>query len=88
VKLSNTPFVPVKSTGDKGLIKRLRPNQCFLGAANSELHSKLFAFVNFGPRANVFLGACARQEPSVGDFAKLLVAEPRRVYKLANGREK
>ena len=88
-ELPETPFVPVKSTGDTGIIKRLRPNQCFLGATNSELYSKLFTFVNFGARANVFLRACgARQEPSVKDFAQLLLAEPRRIYKLANGREK
>jgi hypothetical protein len=89
-ELPETPFVPVKSTGDTGIIiKRLQPNQCFLGATNSELYSKLFAFVDFGARANVFLRACgARQEPSVKDFAQLLLAEPRKIYKLANGREK
>jgi hypothetical protein len=88
-ELADTPFVPVKSTEDKGIFKRLQPSQCFLGVANSELYSKLFAFVDFGPRANVFLGACGtRQEPSVEDFAQLLLAEPRRIYKLANGREK
>ena len=88
-ELSDTPFVPEKCTGYRGIIKRLQPNQCFLGAANSELYSKLFAFVDFGPRANVFLGACcARQWPSVEDFAELLLAEPQRIYNLANGREK
>jgi hypothetical protein len=88
-ELPDTPFVPVNSTGDKSIIKRLQPNQCFLGAANSELYSKLFAFVDFGARANGFLGACgARQEPSVEDFAQLLLAEPRTIFKLANGREK
>ena len=81
-----TPFVPV---GDKGVVKKLQPNRCFLGAADSELYSKLFAFVDFGSRANVFLGACgARQEPSIEDFAQLLLTEPRRIYELANGREK
>jgi hypothetical protein len=88
-ELPDTPFVPIKSTGDNGIIKRLQPNQCFFRAANSELHSKLIAFVDFGTRANAFLGACgARQEPSVEDFAQLLLAEPRRIYELANGREK
>jgi hypothetical protein len=88
-ELAYMPFVPVTSTGDEGIIKRLQPNQCFLGTANSELYSKLFAFLDFGARANVFLGACgARQEPSVEDFAQLLLTESRRIYKLANGREK
>jgi Protein of unknown function (DUF3684) len=87
-ELRVAPFVPVTSTVDKGIIKRLQPNQCFLGAVSSDLYSKLFAFVDFGPRANVFLGTCgARQEPSVEDFAQLLLADPWRIYKLANDRE-
>jgi len=88
-ELPDMPFVPVKSTGDEGITKRLQPNQCFLETANSELYSKLFAFVDFGARANVFLRACgARQEPSVEDFAQVLLEGPRRIYELANGREK
>ena len=87
-KLSKTPFVPVTSTEDNST-KRLQPSQCYSGTGGSELHSKLFAFVDFGARANVFLGACGtKQEPSVEDIALLLVAEPQRIYKLANGREK
>jgi hypothetical protein len=88
-ELLDTPFVPVNSTGDNSIIKRLQPNQCFLEAANSELYSRLFAFVDFGASANVFLRACgARQEPSFEDFAQLLLEDPRRIYELANGREK
>jgi hypothetical protein len=88
-ELLETPFVPVKSTGDKNVTKRLPPIRCLLGTANSELYSKLFTFVDFGTRANAFLGACgAKQEPPVEDFAQLLLAEPRRIYNLANGREK
>ena len=82
-------FVPVKSTGDNDVIKRLQPNQCFLGAAKSELYSKLFAIVDFGARANVFLEACgARPEPSDEDIIQILLAEPRRIYELENGRDK
>lgn len=88
-QLQEIPFVPVKSTGEKSVIKRLQPIHCFLGKASSELHSKLFVFVDFGAHANVFLGACgSRQEPSVEDIAHILITEPRRVYELANGREK
>jgi hypothetical protein len=88
-ELPEIPFVPVKSTGDKNITKRLQPSQCFLGTANSELYSKLFVFVDFGTRANAFLGACGtRQEPSVEDIAQILVTEPRRAYELANVREK
>ena len=88
-QLQKIPFVPVKSTGKKGIIKILQPIQCFLGTASSELYSKLFTFVDFGARANLFLGACGtRQEPSIEDVAQILITEPRRVYELANGREK
>ncbi len=87
-KLSKTFFVPVTSTEDNST-RRLQPIRCYSGTGGSELHSKLFAFVDFGARANVFLGACGtKQEPSVEDIAQILVAEPRRIYKLANGREK
>jgi Protein of unknown function (DUF3684) len=87
-KLSKTPFVPVTSMEDNST-KRLQPIYCYSGTGGSELHSKLFAFVDLGARANVFLGACGtKQEPSVEDIAQILVAEPQRIYKLANGREK
>ena len=88
-KLSDTPFVPVESTGYKGDIKMLQPRRCFLGKQRSELHSKLFAFVNFGTRANKFLKGCSTsEEPSAEDIAQVLLADPWRVYELANGREK
>jgi uncharacterized protein DUF3684 len=88
-QLSEIAFVPVKSTGDKSIIKR-QPIQCyFSGTGGSELHSKLFAFVDFGARANVFLGACGtKQEPSVEEIAQILLADPRRIYQLASGRER
>jgi hypothetical protein len=89
-KLSETPFVPVKSIGGKSVIRRLQPIQCyFSGTGGSELHSKLFAFVDFGARANVFLLTCGtKQEPSVEEIAQILLKDPREIYQLANGREK
>jgi hypothetical protein len=89
-KLSETPFVPVRSAGGKGVIQKLPPIQCyFSGTEGAELHSKLFSFVDFGSRANAFLTACGtRQEPSVEEIAQILLANPRQFYELANGREK
>jgi hypothetical protein len=91
-KLSETTFVPVVSTEDKdkGTIRRLPPIQCyFSGIGGSELHSRLFSFVDFGPRAKVFLGACGtKQEPSVEEIAQTILTNPRRIYELANSREK
>lgn len=88
-KLSETPFVPVKFIGDKSIIRRLQPIQCYFSeTGGSELHSKLFAFVDFGARAKMFLGACGtKQEPSVEEIAQILLTDPRGVYQLANGRE-
>ncbi len=87
-KLSEIPFVPVEATGYKGDIKILQPRRCFLGKRPSELHSKLFAFVNFGTRANEFLKCCySSEEPSAEDIAQVLLADPWRVYELANGQK-
>ena len=87
-ELSEILFVPVESTGYKGDTKILQPRRCFLGKRPSELHSKLFAFVNFGTRANEFLKCCyTREAPSAEDIAQVLLAGPLRVYELANGRK-
>ncbi|KAI9511382.1 hypothetical protein F5148DRAFT_1172037 [Russula earlei] len=88
-KLSETPFVPVMPMGQKGTVRRLPPTQCyFSGIGGSELHSKLFAFVDFGARANAFLTACGtRQEPSVEEIAQILLGDPQRIYQLADGRD-
>lgn len=88
-KLGETPFVPVESTGYKGDIQRLQPKRCFLGEQPSELYSKLFAFVNFGTCGNKFLEFCGtKQQPSIEEVARILLADPGKAYKLANGREK
>ncbi|KAH8983017.1 hypothetical protein EDB92DRAFT_1804081, partial [Lactarius akahatsu] len=87
--LSETPFVPVQSRRDKGVIQRLSPRGCyFAGIGVAELHAKLFSFVDFGSRANEFLAACGtKKEPSVEEIAQILLADPRKFYELANGRE-
>jgi hypothetical protein len=89
-KLSETPFVPVRSTGGEGVVHRLPPIQCyFSGAGGVELHSKFFSFVDFGWSANAFLAACrTRHEPSVEAIAQVLLADPWKFYELANGRKK
>ncbi|KAI0267320.1 hypothetical protein BC834DRAFT_981543 [Gloeopeniophorella convolvens] len=88
-KLSETPFVPTRSMGDKSVLRRLPPKQCyFSGVGGAELHSKFFVFVDFGARANAFLAACGtKQEPSVEEIAQILLTDPRQFYEHANGRE-
>ncbi|KAH9177932.1 hypothetical protein EDB89DRAFT_2111997 [Lactarius sanguifluus] len=88
-KLSKTPFVPVKSTGGKGVVQGLSPAQCYFARIGvAELHAKLFSFVDFGSRAKIFLAACGiKDEPSVEEIAQILLADPWQFYKLANGYE-
>lgn len=91
-KLSKLAIVPTKSDiGEKGDSIRLLPaSQCyFSGDSNAQFHSKLFVFVDFGPLANTFLSACGtKREPSVEEIAQILLANPRRFYDLADGRDK
>ncbi|KAH8981253.1 hypothetical protein EDB83DRAFT_2307038 [Lactarius deliciosus] len=88
-KLSETPFVPVKSTGSEGVIQRLPPKRCyFAGIEVAKLHAEHFSVVDFGTRANGFLEACGVQHrPSVEEIAQILLVDPRKFYELANGRE-
>jgi hypothetical protein len=89
-RLSKISFVPVDSAGDNGIIQRKQPIQChFSTAEGAEFYSKLFAFVDFGPRANTFLASCGtKQQPSIAEIAKILVADPERFYELAGSPEK
>ena len=89
------PFVPV--SGDAGpdakggrSVRWLPPNQCFFGnESEAHFHSKLFLFVDFGALANNFLSACgAKSQPSVEEVVQILLADPRKFYELADGRDK
>ncbi|KAF8894925.1 hypothetical protein CPB84DRAFT_1816083 [Gymnopilus junonius] len=87
--LSNTPFVPIKAAkGDAGpTVRWLPPSQCYLNTeGGGTFHSKLFIFVDFGSAANAFLTACGtRSRPNVEEVAKILLANPRQFYDLAQG---
>ncbi|KAG6370189.1 hypothetical protein JVT61DRAFT_12337 [Boletus reticuloceps] len=63
------------------------PTQCYLGS-KGEFHSKLFAFVDFGPVANRLLSACgSKGEPSIDEVAEILISDPKRFYALSGGYE-
>lgn len=68
-------------------VRWLPPSQCYLaGETHAAFHSKLFTFVDFGSAANAFLTACGtRNQPSVEEIAKILLADPRQFYQLAQG---
>ncbi|TFK44587.1 hypothetical protein BDQ12DRAFT_730629 [Crucibulum laeve] len=88
-RLSNINIVPVNP--EKGAagptIRYLPPTQCYLGIqSKGAFHSKLFVFVDFGTAGNAFLTACgAKQEPSVEELAKVLLANPHHFYELSQG---
>ena len=95
-RLSVMPFVPVKHIprireGSRTAgVRYLPPNQCyFAGDAREQFHSKLFSFIDFGPRAKAFLSACGtKDEPSVEEVARILLDNPQQFLQLADGREK
>ncbi|KAI0046331.1 hypothetical protein FA95DRAFT_1398210 [Auriscalpium vulgare] len=88
-RLSETKFVPAKASGDKSLVRTLRPNQCyFAGASGATFHTKFFIFVDFGVKANSFLTACGtKSEPSVEEIVQILLADPRQFLALATSRD-
>ncbi|KAH9963432.1 hypothetical protein BGW80DRAFT_850444 [Lactifluus volemus] len=87
-RLTKIPFIPVESAGDNGEIRRMQPIQCHFPAGGAEFYSKLFVFVDFGPRANTFLASCGtKQPPSIDGIAKILLADPKKFYELAGSPE-
>lgn len=87
-RLQEIPFVP--AVGADGVLKMRRPAEChFAGQSRAQFHSKLFTFVDFGQPANGFLSACGtKHAPSVEEIAQMMLDDPRRFYKLAEGRDK
>ncbi|KAI6097053.1 hypothetical protein F5141DRAFT_481577 [Pisolithus sp. B1] len=83
-KLSRLPIVPTVPSSPHGL---LPPTKCYLSQGTKPpLYAKLFVFVNFGPKANRFLGACGlKNEVSVEDVAEVLIENPERFFQLAGG---
>ena len=81
-----TPNEFSKSAGPR----LLPPSQCyFKGESSDRLHSKLFAFVDFGTSANSFLKACGMKGgPSVEDITRVLLKDPQGFFELAEGRDK
>jgi Protein of unknown function (DUF3684) len=69
----------------------VKPGECYFKKDDPEtnFHSKLFTFVDFGSRANNFLAACGvRNAPTTEEVAKMLVADPNGFYALAGGPER
>ena len=86
IKLSGLGIVPAGPSSD---LQWHPPTKCYLDQATKpELYAKLFIFVNFGAKANRFLGACGlKNNVSIEDVAKVLIENPERFFGLAGGYE-
>lgn len=88
-QISSLSIIPVKES-DKQSIQMLAPKDCYFKRDSSEsFHSKLFVFVDFGPKANTFLSACGiKHEPSVEEIVQILLTDPKKFYHLAGGKDR
>ncbi|KAG8958915.1 hypothetical protein FRC03_008699 [Tulasnella sp. 419] len=76
------PLVDSNETGD---LMMAMPGECIFKIGrrtpSSEIYSKLFIIVDFGPKANIFLKFCGvRERPTIQDLISILVQKPQRVY--------
>ncbi|KAF8427620.1 hypothetical protein L210DRAFT_3136383 [Boletus edulis BED1] len=85
-KLSSLPIVP---TGPWNAPKLLPPTKCYLDQSSKPaFYAELFVVVDFGARANSFLGACGlKNKVLIEDIAGALVEDPGRFFELAGGHE-
>lgn len=88
-QLSRTLLIPAQLPGSS-TIRMVRPIECYFESSNkADFHSKLFIFVDFGPKANNFLAACGvRHAPTIDEVVKILVAGPKKFYDLVGGPER
>ncbi|KZW00398.1 hypothetical protein EXIGLDRAFT_639482 [Exidia glandulosa HHB12029] len=87
--LQSVKFVPSPSKAASGAQTLLSPKEVYFGSAVKREHlSQLFVFVDFGARANTFLRSCGvTDEPTIDEIVRMLIADPKRFYKLAGGYE-
>jgi hypothetical protein len=66
----------------------MKPGECYLSQENGHpsFHSMLFAFIDFGPRANYFLANCGvKNVPNIDDIARMLVKKPQEFLESCGG---
>ncbi|KAG8886946.1 hypothetical protein FRB99_004337, partial [Tulasnella sp. 403] len=86
--LQGQAIVPAQPPGLKDGWSMCKPGECFFKneRTTSDMHAKLFTFVDYGDRANNFLRACGvRNEPGVQEVAGMMVKDPKRFLELAGG---
>ena len=98
-RLSLLAFVPVatdlimngtEKPSKTSQLRMMTPKQCYFKRDTDQtFHSKLFVFVDFGPKANTFLSACGtKHEPSVEELTQILLSDPKKFYHLAGGKDR
>jgi len=79
-KIAKIPIVPVASTDGSHSVRMVPPRECLLGGSqfpDDHLHHRIFAFVDFGERANEFLKACGvKAKPDCSDIVNILIKDP------------
>ncbi|KAH7101868.1 hypothetical protein BKA62DRAFT_829923 [Auriculariales sp. MPI-PUGE-AT-0066] len=89
--LKTLKFIPAtKQVAGKEQTQLMSPKEVFFGggahAAKRAHFSQLFTFVDFGERAKTFLRSCGvADEPNPDEIVQMLIADPKRFYKLAGG---
>jgi hypothetical protein len=80
------PIVPARSPQSGALANTAPARVYFLRAGG--VHSRLFASVDLGARANACLAALgAKDAPGADEVAQMLLRDPRAFWALADGRE-
>jgi Protein of unknown function (DUF3684) len=79
-------IVPVPATMDpserQNALHWCSPRQCYFGGRSTpNFYLKIFAYIDFGHHANIFLRACGvKDEPSAEDIAMRLTDDPQNFY--------
>ncbi|KAG8916897.1 hypothetical protein FRC02_003488, partial [Tulasnella sp. 418] len=86
--LKDACIIPTTPSGDASEAPRMaKPRECLFKAERETLtfraHSKLFTFVDFGTKANIFLKECGvKDRPDVEDILTLILEDPPKFLKL------
>ncbi|CAI2168970.1 19326_t:CDS:10, partial [Funneliformis geosporum] len=81
IRLGDLKFIPIQDKICPDTIIHINPNRCFL-KVQKDCFGDFFSQIDFGEKANKFLQSCGvKYEPSIIDFAELLVRSSQEIYK-------
>ena len=86
-EIGDSAIVPYMEENQK-TVSLLKPTECFVGAPDRKILSKVFRFVDFGDAANKFLQLCGTQkDPSPTQIATKLLENPSHFYDMCGEAE-